>query len=158
MCLSIILYTNDCHVPCLLWPAGPMTVMTGMMDVWEFCDGNLALYYIWLVCYEMASTDDPDKYLNMITKNLGADIDAEDGAANADDGATIDNSAHPKRIRHNPRLLVNSSYPRLFVRACVTLSSRSLTSYDSATGTSRYSYSTVLVVVMFTSTKPTYWY
>ena len=90
------------------------------------------MYYIWLVCYEMASTDDPDKYLNMITKNLGADIDAEDGAANADDGATIDNSAHPKRIRHNPRL---------FVRACVTLSSRSLTSYDSATGTSRYSYS-----------------
>jgi len=75
-------------------------------DVWKFCQGKVALFYVWMGCFHIG--EDTDDFLNMFIRTLGEDSNAEDGWDGSpiiidgnNDKEELDKTAHPKR----PRLL-----------------------------------------------------
>ena len=46
-------------------------------ETWKFCGGKVALFYVWMGCYEIGC--DTDNFMNLFIRTLGEDTNEEDG-------------------------------------------------------------------------------
>ena len=74
---------------------------TDEMEVWDYCQGNTYLFYVWLGCYHRGG--DTDDFLNMLFRTLGEVNNVEDEFDGTPIEVDDDDEANAVAHDDNPR-------------------------------------------------------